>query len=101
MQSYPSVVWEKVDCANGLARVPKHVKPAEGAAEVVGNGGDYVGVSTGLISSAAGDFIVSGVKTEKSVGVAAFGGGGILGSNEYSVQINTNARSYSAACARA
>ncbi len=96
--SYPSVVWEKTECATGLARVPRHVKPAEGAPEVVGNGGDYVGATTGLISSAAGAFNISGVKTEKSVGVAAFGGGGILGSNEYSVQLNTNASSYSSAC---
>lgn len=96
--SYPSVVWEKTDCETGLARVPTHVRPAPGAPEVVGNGGDYVGVSTGLISSAAGDFGVSGVKSEKSVGVAAFGGGGILGNNEYSVQINTNANKETYAC---
>jgi hypothetical protein len=97
--SYPSVAWEKTDCATGLARVPRHVKPAAGAPEVVGNGGDYVGEATGLITSAAGDFVVSGVKSEKSVGVAAFGGGGILGSNEYSVQINTNDGSETSACA--
>jgi len=97
--AYPNVVWEKVDCATGLARVPKHVKPAAGEAEVVGNGNDYVGVATGLITSAAGAFNTTGVKSEKSVGVAAFGGGGILGSNEYSVQINTNDRSYTSACA--
>jgi len=41
---------------------PKHVKPTGGEAELVGNGGDYVGEATGLISSAAGDFVVSGVK---------------------------------------
>jgi len=96
---YPSVAWERVDCATGLARVPRHIKPAAGEAEVVGNGNDYVGVAAGLISSAAGDFIVSGVKSEKSVGVAAFGGGGILGSNEYSVQINTNDNKETSACA--
>ena len=96
--AYPSIVWEKVECEIGPARVPKHVKPSGGEAEVVGNGGDYVGEATGLISSAAGDFVVSGVKSEKSVGVAAFGGGGILGSNEYSVQLNTNDRSYTSAC---
>jgi len=96
---YPSVVWEKVDCAVGLARVPRHIKPAAGEPEVVGNGNDYVGQGTGLITSAAGAFVVSGVKSEKSVGVAAFGGGGILGSNEYSVQINTNANKETSACA--
>lgn len=96
--SYPSVAWEKVDCETGLARIPRRTKRTEGEAEVVGNGGDYVGVATGLITSAAGDFVVSGVKSEKSVGVAAFGGGGILGNNEYSVQINTNDRATTYAC---
>ena len=97
--SYPSVVWEKTDCAVAPARVPVHVKPTPGQPEVVGNGNDYVGVAKGLISSAAGAFNVSGVTSEKSVGVAAFGGGGILGSNEYSVQINTNANKETSACA--
>jgi hypothetical protein len=97
--AYPSVVWEKTDCETAVVRVPRHVKPSAGDPEVVGNGGDYVGVATGLITSAAGDFVVSGVKSEKSVGVAAFGGGGILGSNEYSVQINTNDGSETSACA--
>jgi hypothetical protein len=40
---------------------------------------------------------VTGVKSEKSVGVAAFGDGGILGSNEYTLQVNTNFF-HSAAC---
>ncbi len=97
--SYPNVVWEKTECAVGAARVPVHVKPKAGDPEVVGNGHDYVGQSNGgAITSAAGVFTVSGVKTEKSVGVAAFGGGGILGSNEYSVQINTNSNRSTAAC---
>jgi hypothetical protein len=98
--TYPSLVWEKTECATGPARVPKRIKRSADQPEVVGNGGDYVGqASAGLISSAAGAFNVSGVKSEKSVGVAAFGGGGILGSNEYSVQINTNDRSETSACA--
>jgi hypothetical protein len=97
--AYPSVAWEKVDCATGVTRVPRHIKPAASEAEVVGNGGDYVGSATGLITSAAGAFVVSGVKSEKSVGVAAFGGGGILGSNEYSVQINTDDNKETSACA--
>ena len=54
--AYPSLVWEKLDCATGLARVPRHIKPTDGEPEVVGNGGDYVGEAKGLISSAAGDF---------------------------------------------
>lgn len=52
-----------------------------------------------LISVAAGSFPkVTNVKGERSVGVAAFGGGGILGKNEYTLQVNTNFYSGSAAC---
>jgi hypothetical protein len=40
---------------------------------------------------------VTGVTSEQSVGVAAFGNGGILGANEYTLQINTNFYN-SAAC---
>jgi hypothetical protein len=98
--SYPSIVWESVDCAIAPPRDPTHVKPADDEPEIVGNGNDYVGyATTGLISSAAGAFSISGVTSEKSVGVAAFGGGGILGANEYSVQLNTNDRMTTSACA--
>jgi hypothetical protein len=97
--SYPSLVWETVDCTAAAPHTPTHVKPKEGEPEVVGNGGDYVAQATGLISSAAGAFTVSGVKSEKGVGVAAFGGGGILGTNEYSVQLNTNDKMSTSACA--
>ena len=37
--------------------------------------------------------------TERSVGVAAFGGGGILGPNEYTLQINTNFTGTTSTCA--
>jgi hypothetical protein len=97
--SYPNVAWEKVDCATDAPRAPRHVKPTDDKLEVVGNGGDYVGQGTGLITSAAGAFTISGVTSEKGVGVAAFGGGGILGTNEYSVQLNTNDRSITSRCA--
>ena len=70
-------------------------------AEIVGNGNDYVAFAKkGLITSAAGIVsIVKDVTSEKSVGVAAFGGGGILGENEYSLQLNTNDLETTAACA--
>jgi hypothetical protein len=38
------------------------------------------------------------VTSEKSVGVAAYGDGGILGANEYSLQMNTQFTSTTAAC---
>jgi hypothetical protein len=52
-----------------------------------------------LITEASGGFTTTGVKSEKSVGVALFGGGGILGPNEYSLQINTNANETTSRCA--
>jgi hypothetical protein len=88
-----------VDCTTDAPRTPTHVRPKNGDPDVVGNGGDYVGEATkGLISSAAGAFSISGVKSEKSAGVASFGGGGILGTNEYSVQLNTNDAMTTSAC---
>jgi hypothetical protein len=94
--SYPSTVVEKVDCSTdhqpGIH--PVHRKPSGDTPEVVGNGDDYVAEATGLLTWAEGIFAISGVKSEKSVG----GSGGILGSNEYSVQLNTNIRETTDAC---
>src|ERR1700675_2679568 len=97
--SYPNIVWEEVDCKIAQSRVhPVHIKPADAAEEVTGNGHDYVAKAKGLITLASGGFTIKGVKSEKSVGVAAFGGGGILGPNEYSLQVNTNANETTSAC---
>jgi hypothetical protein len=68
--------------------------------EIIGNGSDYVAQAPAghLFSKVVGSFpSVTGVTSEKSVGVAAFGGGGILGANEYTLQVNTNFF-HSAAC---
>jgi hypothetical protein len=99
--SYPSQFWEKVDCTIGQPRAhPVHVKPTGAAADVVGSGNDWVVNAKGLIVAADGSFSsVKGVKSEKGVGVAAYGGGGILGPNEYSLQINTNANQTTSKCA--
>jgi hypothetical protein len=97
--SYPSIVWESVDCTIAPPHAPTRVKPTDGELEVVGNGKDWVAQAPGLISSAGGTFSIRGVQSEKSVGVAAFGGHGILGANEYSVQLNTNANKTTSACA--
>ena len=97
--SYPSTEWEEVECAappayrSALPRISNRE-------EVVGNGYDYVAQAPSghLFTSVMGSFPkVTEVKTEKSVGVAAFGGGGILGSNEYTLQVNTGFF-HSAAC---
>jgi len=97
--SYPSVVWESVDCTIGSPHAPTRVKPTDGTPEVVGNGNDWVAQTPGLISEAIGTFSISGVESEKSVGVIEYGGHGILGPNEYSVQLNTNPNQTTSACA--
>ena len=98
--AYPNLFWERVACGAGQPRthsLPRKVK--EGASDVVGNGHDYAAGVSGLISKAFGTFpSVTGVTKEKSVGVAAFGGGGILGANEYTLQLNTNFLNTTSAC---
>ena len=96
--SYPSIVWEQVECKELHPRIhPVVRKPGEG--QVAGNGNDYVAQSSGLTSGAHGSFPkVTGVKSERSVGVPEYGDGGILGPNEYSLQLNTNFTGTTAAC---
>jgi len=96
--SYPSVVWEQAECKELHPGVhPVLRKPGQGG--VSGNGHDYVAEAAGRISGTLGTFPkVAGVKTEKSVGVAQYGDGGILGPNEYMLQVNTNFTGTTAAC---
>ncbi len=98
---YPSLVWEQVECKVAHPRVhPVRKKPGTGATEVTGNGNDFVAEAAGLITETVGSFpTVTGVKSEKGVGVAAFGDGGILGPNEYTLQINTNYTGTTSVCA--
>jgi hypothetical protein len=96
--TYPNIIWQQVACKVLHPRVhPVVHKPGEGM--VAGNGNDYVAESSGLTSGALGSFpTVTGVKSEKGVGVAEYGDGGILGANEYSLQLNTNFTGTTAAC---
>lgn len=105
--TFPSMTWEKTSCTqvNPTAHpVPRHGKTAgaftrTSGAATTGNGADYAIATSGLISSATGTFpSVTGVKSVKSVGVASFGGGGILGANEYMLQVNTNDDQTTSAC---
>jgi hypothetical protein len=100
--SYPSTQWEEVVCAPVPGYRSALPRTQDGKREqTVGNGYDYVvqTPSGHLFSSALGSFpTVKGVTSEKSVGVRAFGDGGILGSNEYTLQVNTNFYSGSPAC---
>lgn len=93
--SYPNLEWEDVECVTVKPRVHPTPKSAS-SGQTVGNGLDYVAQAPGLISQTVGSFpIVTGVTSEKSVG----GSGGILGANEYSLQLNTNFTGTTAACA--
>jgi hypothetical protein len=96
--SFPDTEWRQVECKELHPRVHTVVhKPGMGM--VAGNGVDYVAQSSGLTSGALGSFpTVTGVTSEKSVGVAEYGDGGILGANEYSLQLNTNFTGTTAAC---
>jgi hypothetical protein len=106
--SYPSLLWEKVACKTGQPRVhPTHIEPTDGAPETVGGTGsdtgivnnDWVAHATGLITQAIGGFYTSNVTSENGVGVPQNGDGGILGPNEYSIQLNTNDLESTSACA--
>jgi len=90
--TYPSVIWHQSAChalQPRVAPVPRFKLFNSGAAQTAGNGNDYTIQTSSLITQAVGSFpSVTGVTSEKGVGVAAYGGGGILGANEYSLQIN-------------
>lgn len=98
--TYPSVIWHQVACKVVTPRV--HPQPrwhTLGATETAGNGNDYTLQTTSLITQTVGSFpTVTGVTSETGVGVASYGGGGILGANEYSLQINSSFEDTTAAC---
>lgn len=85
--SYPSLTWSRVECT--LApNVP--YRPRTGRiSQTVGDGNDYAAeVTSGLIAKTIGSFPkVKGVTTET----------GLLGPNDYSLQLNSNFMS-TAAC---
>jgi hypothetical protein len=98
--SYPSIVWQQTECRNLTPRShPVPHKAFFGQSETAGNGNDYTLQTTSLITQAVGSFpTVTGVTSEKGVGVAAYGDGGILGANEYSLQINSSFNDTTSAC---
>ncbi len=99
--TYPNLVWEQVEC-KVLTHPQVHptVRKPQNAEQTAGNGNDYVAEAAGLISETLGTFPkATGITSEKSVGVPEYGDGGILGANEYSIQLNTQFTSTSAACA--
>ena len=96
---YPNVAWESVGCEEVKPGAhPLRANQTIGTAPGAGNGTDYVAQSQGLISSAAGKFFISGVTSETNVNTAntffynpnVNPKSLIVGSNEYSLQLNTN-----------
>ena len=89
--AYPSMTWEKIDCAqapNGFKSRPT-VKSDGVHPATVGNGNDYAAQSTGLTTKAVGTFPkVTGVTSEKDQGTT----------NGYSIQLNSNFMSGTKAC---
>lgn len=100
LESYPSLVREKAPCSTSLPRShPARRIPAGPMPDLVGNGNDYIAQTTAKTFWAGGNFLdVSGIQSEASVGVQAYGDQGNLGPNEYSLQLNTNDWGITAAC---
>lgn len=103
--TYPSTFWESVPCLSGDIQLHSHRHPHASPAEqetgapYTGNTADYTLVASSLISQTIGSFpSVTGVTSETSVGLPEFDGDGNLGSNAFSLQINSNNDSRTSAC---
>jgi hypothetical protein len=98
--SFPSIVWHQVACGTAPTRaVPVPHYYFFGSPMTAGNGNDFTIQTGSTITKAVGSFpTFSGVTSEQSVGVAAYGDGGILGANEYSLQMNTQFSSTTSVC---
>jgi hypothetical protein len=107
-ESYPSLVREKVDCHaappqgfHSTSRRPPSNAPGKlSIADEMEAGGtiDYVAETKGKTFWAGGNFLDVSVKSEASVGVQSYGDQGVLGSNDYTLQINTNNLETTSAC---
>jgi hypothetical protein len=97
--SYPNYVWEHVDCKETQPRVlpTRHANSKVPGAAAVGNGNDYIAETQGIISASFGDLQTTGITSEKTVNVGS-NTGGIVGPNEYSIQMNTSNDRSTALC---
>jgi hypothetical protein len=99
--SYPNVAWESVECKVAKPRPYSPRANRTVPRPDAGNGtDDFAGIQgQGLITSAYGKFFVSGVEYESNqpTGLTPAGSNPIKGSNEYTLQINTN-NNETAAC---
>jgi hypothetical protein len=93
--SYPNLNWEQDECHTATPRAhPMRAKPTGEEPAVVGNGNDFVAYTDTLLRGVNGSFSASGVAWEQTVG----GDNSVDGSNEYTLQINTNDKMYTYAC---
>jgi hypothetical protein len=102
--SYPGTTWEEVACEDvDPSDLPGHIN--QNGAPEVGGSGDYVAQTTQPMTLASGGFAVSSISGLISeVGVSEFHNKkgvplGIVGPDQYAVQLNTNRHSTTAACA--
>ena len=100
---YPSTHWVQGQCFETprryMAPPASKFDVTSGNWQVVGNGNDYVVKTPGNMSQVVGTFPkVTGVVWERGVGNVDFGNGGILGPNEYALQINSGYNLPTSAC---
>ncbi|WP_323117683.1 hypothetical protein [Burkholderia alba] len=109
--SYPSMTWARVVCGpeptNRSARPAprrKIVRAEDGLSasipDTAGNGNDYIIKTTSAIISAVGSFpSATGITSEKGVNNPEYAPDvGITGSNQYTLQLNSNQSTSAAAC---
>lgn len=97
--SFPSYEWESIPCSGAKPHArPPRVRSQQPLKQDVGNGNDYVAQANGLIRYAGGKFDASGITSETGEDVLGYGFA-IVGPNEYTLQLNTNANNTTAACA--
>jgi len=92
--SYPETTWHETTCITAplTPLIPRRGAPGGARGLTVGDGVDYSAVVSGLITSATGSFpTITGVKKETNFNTK----------NTYSLQLNTQFFSGSAACAKA
>ena len=100
---YPGTQWVKGQCFEAphryLTPPPFKFDLASGKWQVVGNGNDYVAKTPRNTSQVIGSFPkTADVTFERSVGELLNGQGGILGPNEYTLQINSGMNLSTSAC---
>jgi hypothetical protein len=89
--AYPATTWEQIACSDAPIRFHSHPAPSRSEANTpftVGNGNDFAAKASGLISQSIGTFpTVTGVTSETDGQ-----------KNTYSIQLNSNFMSGTAAC---